>query len=655
MMDKLARMKELVGILKEASRVYYQESREMMSNLEYDRLYDELLALEKETGVMLSGSPTQNVGYEILSELPKKAHPSPMLSLNKTKSVEELAAFLGDQPGLLSWKMDGLTIVLTYDHGSLQEALTRGNGEIGEIVTANAKNFMNVPLTVPFDGRLVLRGEAVITYPDFAEINARIPEGEEKYKNPRNLCSGSVRQLDSSVTAGRRVRFEAFALVEAEGKNFSWYHEAFEWLKQLGFDVVFYRSVTAETLPDAVRSFSEEVADNPIPSDGLVLLMDDIAYGTLLGRTAKFPRNGIAFKWADEQQITHLREVEWSASRTGLINPVAIFEPVELEGTVVSRASVHNVSIMEQLELGFDDEISVYKANMIIPQIAENLTRSGTVRPPKYCPVCGEPTVIREENGIKTLHCPNAACPAKQIKAFDFFVSRDAINIEGLSESTLEKLVDLGIVRKFRDLFFLQDHRSAIMSMEGFGAKSFRKLQEAAEKARHTTPVRFLTALGIDGIGPAIAKLICRHFGNDIDAIRNASAEEFIAIGRIGETTADNLVRYFRDPANAAMLDDLVSVLDIKAEENVHIPQSLDGMSVVITGSLLRFPNREALKEQIEAHGGKAGSAVSSKTSCLVNNDPHSASTKNKTAKKLGIPILTEDEFIDKYMPEVFA
>ena len=654
-MDKLARMKERVAVLKEASRVYYQESSEMMSNLEYDRLYDELLALEKETGVVLSGSPTQSVGYEILSELPKKAHPSPMLSLNKTKSVEELAAFLGDQPGLLSWKMDGLTIVLTYDHGSLQEALTRGNGEIGEIITANAKKFVNVPLSIPFEGRLVLRGEAVITYPDFAEINARIPEGEEKYKNPRNLCSGSVRQLDSSVTAGRRVRFEAFSLVEAEGKNFAWNHEAFEWLKELGFDVVFYRSVTADTLPEAVKAFSEDISANPIPSDGLVLLMDDIAYGASLGRTAKFPRNGIAFKWADEQQITHLREVEWSASRTGLINPVAIFEPVDLEGTVVSRASVHNVSIMEQLELGFDDEISVYKANMIIPQIAENLTRSGTVRPPKFCPVCGEPTVIREENGVKTLHCPNDACPAKQIKAFDLFVSRDAVNIEGLSESTLEKLVDLGIVRKFRDLFYLQDHRSAIMSMEGFGAKSFSNLQAAAEKARHTTPVRFLTALGIEGIGPATAKLICRHFGNDIDTIRNASSEDFSAIGGIGEVIADNLVRYFRDPAIAAMLDDLISVMDIKAEESVRVPQSLEGKTVVITGSLLHFPNREALQAQIEAHGGKAAGSVSAKTSCLVNNDSQSASTKNKTAQKLGVPILTEDEFIDKYMPEVLA
>ena len=654
-MADLERMKDLVKVLREASRHYYQESDEIMSNLEYDRLYDELVSLEKETGIVLSGSPTQNVGYEILSELPKKAHAKPMLSLNKTKSVEELAAFLGDQPGLLSWKMDGLTIVLTYENGRLTEALTRGNGEIGEIITQNAKNFVNVPLTVPFSGRLVLRGEAVIRYSDFEEINAALPEGAEKYKNPRNLCSGSVRQLDSSVTAGRRVRFEAFALVEAEGKRFARHHEAFEWLKSLGFDVVFYRKVTSETLPDAVAAFSQEVADNPIPSDGLVLLMDDVAYGESLGRTAKFPRNGIAFKWADEQQTTHLLEVEWSASRTGLINPVAIFEPVELEGTVVSRASVHNVSIMEELQLGFGDELSVYKANMIIPQIAENRTRSATAKPPRFCPVCGTPTVIREENGVKTLHCPEPSCPAKQIKSFDLFVSRDAINIEGLSESTLEKLVDLGIVRSFHDLFYLQDHRSAIMSMEGFGAKSFQNLVDAAEKARHTTPVRFLTALGIEGIGPATAKLICRHFRNDLDAIKKAETEDFTEIDGIGSVMAENLVRYFRDPETLAQFDDLVSVLDIRAEENARVPQTLEGMTVVITGSLAHFANREAMQAQIEAHGGKASGSVSSKTSCLVNNDSLSASTKNKTAQKLGVPILTEDEFLEKYMPEVFA
>ena len=654
-MDKLKRMKELVSVLREASRLYYQESTEMMSNLDYDRLYDELAALEAETGVILAGSPTQQVGYEILSELPKKAHARPMLSLNKTKSVEELASFLGNQPGLLSWKMDGLTIVLTYENGSLQEALTRGNGEIGEIITANAKTFVNVPLSIPFRGHLVLRGEAVILYPDFEAINASIPEGEEKYKNPRNLCSGSVRQLDSAVTAKRRVRFEAFALVEAEGKNFTWHHEEFEWLKSLGFDVVYYREVSAETVAEAVGTFSKEVENNPVPSDGLVLLMDDIAYGASLGRTAKFPRNGIAFKWADEQQLTHLQEVEWSASRTGLINPVAIFEPVELEGTEVSRASVHNVSVMEQLELGFGDELLVYKANMIIPQIAENLTRSKTVRPPKFCPVCGSETVIRDENGVKTLHCPNASCPAKQIKAFDLFVSRDAINIEGLSESTLEKMVDLGIVRRFRDLFYLQDHRNAIMSMEGFGAKSFRNLQEAAEKARHTTPVRLLTALGIEGIGPATAKLICRHFKNDLEQVRRASAEEFAEIEGIGTVMAENLLRYFRDPENASQLDDLLSVLDVRAEEGVKAPQSMEGLTFVITGSLNRFENRDAMKASIEAHGGKVSGSVSAKTTALINNDPASSSTKNKTAKKLGIPILTEEEVIEKYLPEEFA
>ncbi len=653
MTDKLERMKELVAQLREASRLYYQESTESMSNLEYDRLYDELSELEQATGVTLAGSPTQNVGYEILSELPKKAHAKPMLSLNKTKSVEELSAFLGKQPGLLSWKMDGLTIVLSYENGKLSEALTRGNGEIGEIITANAKAFVNVPLTVPFSGKLVLRGEAVILYSDFEKINSEIPEGEEKYKNPRNLCSGSVRQLDSAVTAKRHVRFEAFSLVEAEGMHFTLHREEFEWLKKLGFDVVEYLPVTAETLSSAVEAYSARIAENPIPSDGLVLLMDDIAYGLSLGRTAKFPRNGMAFKWADEEQLTHLKTVEWSASRTGLINPVAVFEPVELEGTAVSRASVHNVSIMEELRLGIGDEIKVYKANMIIPQIAENLTKSASVKPPASCPVCGAPTEIRKENGAKTLHCPDPSCPAKQIKSFALFVSREAIGIDGLSESTLEKLIGLGIVKSFRDLFFLREHREEILSLDGFGAKSLQNLEDAAEKARHTTPVRLLTALGIEGIGPATARVIAAHFHNNLDAIRRASAEEFTEVEGVGEVMAGALVRYFRDPAVNRLLDELIPVLDMKAGEDMSLPQTMKGLTFVITGSLTRFENREAMKAAIEAHGGKVSGSVSAKTTCLINNDPLSASTKNKNAVKLGVPIRSEEEIMKQYMPEV--
>ena len=641
-------MKELVGILREAARVYYQEGGELMSNREYDALYDELLALEQQTGVVLSGSPTHQVGYEILSELPKKAHPQPMLSLNKTKSPEELAAFLGEQEGLLSWKLDGLTVVLSYENGTLAEAVTRGNGEIGEIITPNARCFMNIPLEIPHRKHLVLRGEAVIRYEDFERINAALPLGEEKYKNPRNLCAGSVRQLSSAVTAGRCVRFYAFALVEAEGESFVTREAEMLWLKDQGFETVFYRKVTGAQVPEAVAAFSREVEDNPLPSDGLVLLMDDIAYGNSLGRTAKYPRSALAFKWADELAETSLITVEWSASRTGLINPVAVFEPVELEGTSVSRASVHNVSVMEELALGVGDRITVYKANMIIPQISENLTRSGSIRPPRRCPVCDAPTRIEQETGVKTLVCDNPSCPAKQIKGFSLFVSREGLNIEGLSDSTLEKLVDLGLVTSFRDLFFLEEKREQILALEGFGEKKLQNLIEAAEKARHTELFRLITALGIGGVGPANARLLCRHFREDLQALREASAEELCEAEGIGQVIAESIVAYFRDPASVRQLDALLEILDLQraAEEE---EQPLAGMTFVVTGSLAQFAGRDALKNYIARKGGTVTGSVSARTSYLINNDVTSSSAKNTAAKKLGIPILSEADFIARW------
>ena len=523
--DKIKRMKELIPLLSEAAKAYYQESREIMSNFEYDRLYDELLKLEQETGTVFAGSPTQKVGYEILSELPKERHERPMLSLNKTKSVDELREWLGNQTGLLSWKMDGLTVVLTYEDGVLAKAVTRGNGEIGEVITPNARTFINIPTTIPYKGQLILRGEAVISYSDFEKLNDSIADVDAKYKNPRNLCSGSVRQLNSRITASRNVRFMAFALVRADGVDFkNSRKEQFEWLKTQGFDVVEYREVTAATLPDAVAEFAEAIQSYDIPSDGLVLLMDDIAYGDALGRTAKFPRNSIAFKWADEIRETTLRKIEWSASRTGLINPVAIFDPVELEGTTVSRASVHNISIMEGLELGAGDRITVYKANMIIPQIADNLTRSGVCDIPATCPVCGGKTEIRNLNDVKSLYCTNPDCQAKKIKSFDLFVSRDALNIDGLSEMTLEKFIAAGFIHEFDDIFHLDRHRDAIVTMEGFGEKSYENLIAAAKTASHTTLPRLIFGLGIAGIGLANAKVICRHFDFDLDAMRKAGA-----------------------------------------------------------------------------------------------------------------------------------
>ena len=668
--DKILRMKELHRQLLAASRAYYQESREIMSNFEYDRLYDELLELEKETGTVLAGSPTQKVGYEVLSELPKEAHEAPMLSLDKTKEVPVLQEWLGSQKGLLSWKLDGLTIVLTYEGGELVKAVTRGNGEIGEVITNNAKVFANVPLRIPYQGQLILRGEAVIKYSDFARINEEIEDVDAKYKNPRNLCSGSVRQLNNEITAKRSVNFEAFMLVQAvaaenagaaedaatvgmpdDGTDHGRFHnsrrEQFEWLKTQGFDMVEYKEVNAAALPDAVAEFAEAIQSYDIPSDGLVLLMDDIAYGDALGRTAKFPRNSIAFKWADEILETTLREIEWSASRTGLINPVAIFDPVELEGTTVSRASVHNISIMEAMELGVGDTITVYKANMIIPQIAENLTRSGNIVIPKICPVCGGETQIRQMNDVKSLYCMNPDCQAKKIKSFSLLVSRDALNIDGLSEATLEKFIAAGFIHSYADMFHLDRHKEAIVSMEGFGEKSYENLMAAVKKASHTNLVRVVYGIGVAGIGLANAKMLCRAFGYDFDKMRHATAEELTAVDGIGAVLADAWIAYFASEKNREAVDGLLAELTIENEAENTEADIFAGMTFVITGSVQHFASRKELQAFIEARGGKATSSVTAKTTYLINNDVTSNSSKNKKAKELGIPIISEQDFLN--------
>ena len=636
-------MRELSAILKEASKAYYQDAKEIMSNYEYDKLYDELVALEKETGTVLAGSPTVTVGYEVLSELPKERHESPMLSLDKTKDVGALADWLGDQTGLLSWKLDGLTIVLTYQNHELVKAVTRGNGEVGEVITPNARVFQNVPLHIPYEGDLVLRGEALIRYSDFERINAQIPDADAKYKNPRNLCSGSVRQLDSSVTAKRSVNFFAFTLVSGPAMKLRSEEQA--WLRTQGFDVVENVSVTRETMADAVASFAARISANDFPSDGLVLTFDDIAYGLSLGRTAKFPRNYIAFKWADETAETTLLSVEWSASRTGLINPVAIFAPVELEGTTVSRASLHNISYMEDLALGIGDEITVYKANMIIPQIAENLTRSGIDPVPEVCPVCGKPTKIHDENGVKTLYCENPACLAKKIKLFTLFVSRDAMNIDGLSEATMEKFIAAGFVKELADLFLLGRYREEIIAMEGFGEKSFDNLMASIEKARVTTPARLLYSLGIPNVGLSNAKLIARHFGEDFDRMRQAQAEDLVQIEGVGDVIARAYTEYFSDEENERIVDDLLREVQMEAPTETR-SEGLSGMTFVITGAVHTFANRNELKAKLESLGAKVTGSVTAKTTYLINNDATSSSTKNKTAKQLGVPILTEDEVI---------
>ena len=643
--SSIKKMKELGEKLREASKAYYQEDREIMSNVEYDALYDTLSALEKETGIVLADSPTVNVGYEAVEQLPKEEHERPMLSLDKTKEREALREFIGEHPTLLSWKLDGLTIVLTYENGELIKAVTRGNGIVGEVITNNARVFKNIPLKISFKGRLILRGEAIITYSDFEKINETIGDADAKYKNPRNLCSGSVRQLNNEITAKRNVRFYAFSLVSAEGVDFRNSREVqFRWMNEQGFEVVEYRKVTAETLDEAMDYFAEAVTTNDFPSDGLVALYDDIAYGESLGTTAKFPRNAMAFKWADEMRDTRLLEIEWSPSRTGLINPVAIFEPVELEGTTVSRASVHNISIMKELKLGIGDTIRVYKANMIIPQIAENLTGSGNAPIPHTCPACGQETVVKKENDVECLFCVNPGCPAKKIKSFGLFTSRDAMNIDGLSEATLEKFIARGFIHDFGDIFEISRYRDEIVEMEGFGQKSYDNLMESLERAKETTLPRVIYSLGIANIGLANAKVICRHFDNDLDRIRHASLEEVSDIDTIGPVIAGNLIAYFRDEDNNRRLDHLMRFLHIQ-EDSPKQEQIFEGMNFVITGSLVHFGNRSEAKELIESLGGKVTGSVTKKTNYLINNDIQSNSSKNKKARELGIPILSEEDF----------
>ena len=648
-MDKKERIKELVDILNKASKAYYQDAKEIMSNFEYDALYDELVQLEKDTGIVLANSPTVNVGYEVVSELPKEQHESPMLSLDKTKEVSVLADFAGDKKSLLSWKLDGLTVVLTYQQGKLFKAVTRGNGEIGEVITNNAKTFKNIPLSIPYEGRLVLRGEAIIKYSDFEKINREIEDAQAKYKNPRNLCSGSVRQLNSEITAKRNVNFIAFALISAENVDFkNSIEQQYLWLEQQGFEVVERKEVTSSNMEETVKYFAEKIKEYDYPSDGLVLMYDDIEYGLSLGRTAKFPRNGIAFKWEDEQAETTLEYIEWSPSRTGLINPVAVFKPVELEGTTVTRASVHNISIMEELKLGDGDTIKVYKANMIIPQISENVTKSGKCVIPEICPACGERTEIKNDNGVKTLYCPNKQCPAKHVKLYSLFVSRNAMNIDGLSEETLEKFIDAGYIHEFADIFNLSRYQKEIVETPGFGQKSYDNLIDSLNKAREVELHALLYSLGIPNIGVANAKLICKYFNNDIEKITHATADELVKIDGIGDKMAVKFVEYFSDKENIKKFNNLLNELTIIKEEN-NEEQNMAGLNFVVTGSVERFANRNEVKDYIEKRGGKVTGSVTSKTNYLINNDLLSNSSKNKKAKELGIEIINEEQFLERW------
>ncbi len=645
-MDQRKRIDELVEKLNEASHAYYTQGTEIITNYEYDAMYDELLALEDETGYIRDDSPSINVGYDTAAGLPKIVHEIKMLSLNKTKDREELRAWLGDREGLLSWKLDGLTVGLTYENGRLVQGVTRGNGVEGELITANVLACRNVPKSIPHKGRVMVRGEAVIRYSDFEKINEAIEDADAKYKNPRNLCSGSIRQLDPKVTAERSVNFYAFSLTQCEGIEFAFRHEKMDWMKSQGFEIVDYVIVDKDNIIDTIDEYESAIADFDIPSDGLVLTLEDIAYAETLGETAKFPRDSIAFKWRDQQAEAVLREIEWSPSRTGLLNPVAIFDPVELEGTTVSRASVHNINIMEDLELGIGDTILVYKANMIIPQLAGNLTRSGNIDIPGTCPVCGGPTLIRDEEGTRTLNCVNPDCLAKHVKKFSHFVSRDAMNIEGLSESGLLKLIGISALKNFADLFRLEEHKSAIINMEGFGTKSYDNLVESAKKASHTTAARLLYGLGVPGIGVATSNLIARSCRNKWSEIESLDEETLRDIDGVGPVMAGDYVRFFADEKNRTEIADLLDLLTID-ESFEAAGTGLEGKTFVITGSLEHYANRKDLKAEIEAEGGKVAGSVSAKTDYLITNDPNSGSSKNKKARELGVEIITENDIIN--------
>lgn len=661
------RMLYLVDLLNKASSAYYNEDTEIMSNFEYDAYYDELCQLEEKEGIVLENSPTQKAGFEVVSNLQTAKHEFPALSLDKTKSRVSLIPWLNGKEGVLSWKMDGLTVVATYNNGKLISAVTRGNGYVGEIVTHNAKHFKGLPRTISFKKKLIVRGEAVMSYKDFETINNEIPNIESKYKNARNLASATVRLLDANKSAQRPISLFVFDLVFREGNNGEnalpkLKSEQFKWLETLGFNVVEYKVVSGETIVKEIENFENKLLQNPFPSDGLVLIFNDDEYGKSLGMTGKFPRNGIAFKWKDETVSTKITDIEWSASRTGLLNPVAIFEPVEIEGTTVSRASVHNVSIAESLQLGIGSTVEVLKANKIIPQIAKTTKSTGKTFVPDICPICGHKTQIRENDGIKTLYCTNPECSAKHVGKYVHFCARDCMNILGMSEATVSKFIECGIIKEYAD-FFRFDKHPEIKTMEGFGEKSFQKMISSSEEALNKADfVHIIHSFGIPNVGLGQAKLLKKAVEQwsyemypefemtYFDCLaRMSETFDFETIDGFGQIIAKSLLNWI----DKNMVKDTEVMNFITLVPALWIPKkeekkasAIAGKTFVITGSVNHYKNRDALKEFIESLGGKTSGSVSAKTDFLINNDVTSTSGKNKKAKELGVKIISEDEFI---------
>lgn len=652
-MDKIKRIKELVDILHKASTAYYRDDNPIMSDKQYDDLYDELESLEKETGTIYSNSPTQNVGSEVVSELDKVKHTHPMLSLEKTKSVDDLIKVYNNKNSILSLKMDGLTICLTYDNGVLTKAETRGDGHVGELVTHNAKVFDNIPLTINIKEHYEIEGEAIITYDDFEKINQPLPP-DKKYKNPRNLAAGSVRQLDSNIASQRHLKFIAWKVPGEDYSMISGFNKA----KSLGFTIVPYvylwsdqiNKLDDEDLRDIFEQQIQELKNvaNTLgyPIDGLVLTYDDIQYGKSLGMTGHHPKHSIAYKFYEDEEVSRLRNVEWSMGKTGQLTPVAIFDSVEIEGTTVNRASLHNVSIFKELHLGIGDEITVYKANAIIPQIRENLTKSGTIEAPSLCPVCGFPTEIQKDNDSEVLICTNPCCKTKLIKRLTHFVSRKGMDIDGLSEETLTKFVEWGWIKDLCDVYNLTPHYPELERMSGFGARSVKKMQDAIENSKSVELDHFIAALSIPGVGTSQAKELAKKF-KTWEAFENAGCGsfDFSKLDNFGEVANKKIHNWFDIIYQEDHIPQLVRNLQF-INPNTEEDNRLSGMTFVITGSLTHFANRDELKKELESHGAKVVGTISNKTSYLINNDINSTSSKNLKAIKLGIPIITENDLV---------
>lgn len=645
----MKRMKELIKQLNAAAEAYYNSEQEIISNKEYDALYEELQTLEAKLGA-LPESPTQRVGEKATGSRPKVSHEHPALSLDKTKEINILQKWLGyDKEGILSWKMDGLTIVITFMGGHMIQAVTRGDGFIGEDITDNAASFFGIPAEIPFMGKVIIRAEAVITYDEFIRINEELPADAEPYKNPRNLTSGTVRLLNG--IRDRIVESHAFELVEMEGGKPQYIKEQFELLQAWGFKVVDHILVSGENLENQVYNLEKSIEQNPFPSDGLVLTYNDSVYGESLGVTGKFPRNAIAFKWEDETYNTILKEIEWSASRTGLLTPVAVYDPVEVDGSTISRASLFNVSYLQNLQLGIGDHILVYKANKIIPQLSDNLTKSNTAIIPTHCPICGGETsmLTRESDGRKvhTLVCTNSKCPAKHLGRFSRFVCRDAMNIIGVSEKTLKRMIDMGYLHDLTDIYRLENYRAEIEAMEGFGKKSADKLFASIIASKVVEPWRFLYALDIPNVGRDASKKILRICGGSIEGFvkRIQSGEDFLDAEDVGDVTNQLILEWKKDEEKVKEMLELMELMQFTRSKGAA--DVLKGKTVVITGKLKTFKNRDELIAFVEDNGGKVAGSVSANTSYLINNDVNSASSKNIKAKSLGVPIISELEFKD--------